>query len=65
MADEQKEEQNQSLEQNQQPTNTNAKDLLKEVGFIDMTKPGCGIAFIGGVRRRTRREPGETESKDD
>ncbi len=64
MADEQKEEQNKSQEQNQQPTNTNAKERLKELGFIDMTKPGAGIAFIGGVRRPRIESPKKAEVPD-
>ncbi len=64
MADEQKEKQNQSQEQNSQPTNKSGKERLKELGFIDMTEPGAGIAFIGGVRRPRIESPKKAEVPD-
>lgn len=60
-------EQNQKQEpqdQKQQRESNSAKERLKKLGFIDMTKPGAGIAFIGGVRKRPKREPGKTEVPD-
>lgn len=41
---------NQPLEGSEQLKKRTAKEKLKDSGFIDMTRPGSGSAFIGGVR---------------
>ncbi len=36
---------------------TGRVQILRDSTFIDMTKPGHGIAFIGGVRNPANKDP--------
>jgi hypothetical protein len=44
------EQSNQLQDRDEQPRKKTAKERLKDCGFIDVTRPGSGTAFIGGIR---------------